>query len=285
MTKRPSPPIPERVTYSSLSDLQKTLKNKDLHGWSILKTDSDVLVLGLYDHSSGCLQKTVTVDIYLNVNVRFGEVLVRMKETNLSKVPISNFLQEVSQVRKCSGLPDGQNYSGKVYRFVSTVIRDNKPEVETIVRSQRCAGGVSSDDTTALCPACKILSNNTIIEQTSSMHPKTPLSCLSNQQLINEVKASRRSLREMKTQIQSLTNGMTETVANDVGEGLYSSIEENPPDDSFLALLVRDQKSLCDSNASVVRPSVCLSVCLSVRLSVNNFSKRYSAYSFGLILI
>ncbi|XP_062566130.1 uncharacterized protein LOC134228493 [Saccostrea cucullata] len=163
MTKRPSAPIPERVTYSSLSNLQKTLKNKDLLGWSILKTDSDILVLGLYDHSSGCLQKTVTVDIYLNVNVRFGEVLVRMKETNLSKVPISNFLQEVSQVRKCSGLPDGQNYSGKVYRFVSTVIRDNKPEVETIVRSQRCAGGVSSDDTTALCPACKILSNNTII--------------------------------------------------------------------------------------------------------------------------
>ena len=41
----------------------------------------------------------------------------------------------------------------------------------------------------------------------------------------------------------------------------------------FLALLVRDQKGLCDSNASVVRPSV------------NNFSKRNSSDSFGLISI
>jgi hypothetical protein len=58
---------------------------------------------------------------------------VKDKETNLSKTPIRKFLLQIDNLRKCEGLPDG-SYHGKLYRFVSTVLRDGKPEVKTVVR-------------------------------------------------------------------------------------------------------------------------------------------------------
>ncbi|XP_056003683.1 uncharacterized protein LOC125674046 [Ostrea edulis] len=255
-TKRPSPPVLERVTYLSLSDLQKSIHVKDLHGWSILKTDDNILVFGMYDQTSRSLEKTITVDINLNVIVRFGEVLLKNKETNLRKISISKFLQEIDNIRKCAGLPDG-SYKENCFRFVSTVVRNVKPEVETVVRSQRCSGGLISDESTPVCSACTSLRGSASDGKSSTMqitiHPKTPLSRLSKEDLIKEVKASKYSFREIQAQVQSLTNGMTETVTNEVGEGLYSSIENNPPEDNFLELFWKEQKKAFQSNPKGMR--------------------------------
>ncbi|XP_056020980.1 uncharacterized protein LOC125652376 isoform X1 [Ostrea edulis] len=86
-----------------------------------------------------------------------------------------------------------------------------------------------------------------------TVHPKTPLSRLSKEDLIKEVKASRYSFREIQAQVQSLTNGMTETVTNEVGEGLYFSIENNPPEDNFLELIWKEQKKAFQSNPKGMR--------------------------------
>lgn len=46
---------------------------------------------------------------------------------------------------------------------------------------------------------------------------------------------------------------MTETVTNEVGEGLYSSIENNPPEDNFLELFWKEQKKAFQSNPKGMR--------------------------------
>lgn len=47
--------------------------------------------------------------------------------------------------------------------------------------------------------------------------------------------------------------GMTETVTNKVGEGLYSAIEENPPNDGFLDLFWKEQKKAFKSHPKDMR--------------------------------
>lgn len=76
--------------------------------------------------------------------------------------------------------------------------------------SQRCSGGLISDESTPVCSACTSLRGSASDGKSSTMqitvHPKTPLSRLSKEDLIKEVKASRYCLREIQAQVQSLTN-------------------------------------------------------------------------------
>ena len=47
--------------------------------------------------------------------------------------------------------------------------------------------------------------------------------------------------------------GMTETVGNEVGEGLYCSIENNPPAEGFLELFWKEQKRAFQSSPKGMR--------------------------------
>jgi hypothetical protein len=68
-----------------------------------------------------------------------------------------------------------------------------------------------SDESTPVCTACNSLHQSTgdVLSSTTKtrIHPKTPLSQLSNKDLIKEVKASRCSLKDIQARVQSLTNG------------------------------------------------------------------------------
>uniref|UniRef100_A0A8W8MHY1 Transposable element P transposase-like RNase H domain-containing protein n=1 Tax=Magallana gigas TaxID=29159 RepID=A0A8W8MHY1_MAGGI len=169
-----------------------------------------------YNQSAGTMGKLVTITDDLEVTVRFGEVVVQGFENSVEKMRVNKFLEAVDKITKCAGIKDS-------------------PDV-TIKR------GVQGN---ALCGPCSKLETSLNSQENASpnmLHPKTPLKHVPQTTLIKHFKVIREENRKLQSLVDSLSRGETASVADDVGEGLFATLQSCKSGNALMDLFWEEQK-------------------------------------------
>lgn len=151
---------------------------------------------------------------------------------------VNKFLEAVDKIAKCAGIkdrPDATIKSSQGYRFFSTHVSNGKPSNKCVIRASGCLGGVQGK---AICGPCSKLDTSLNAQENPSphmLHPKTPLKCVPQTTLIKHFKVIREENRKLQSLVDSLSRGKimfssfikgeTASVADDVGEGLFATLQ------------------------------------------------------------
>ena len=164
---------------------------------------------------------------------------VRVRETwNVEDMHLSKLLAVMDGKSKCTGFrpPPGASLmntqNSRMYTFVSSrVMPDQSVLTESVSRSRLCLGAVEAP---GMCCHCQSLfsqqEDKTGHPSAKVVHPKTPLSTLTREDLVQEIRHNRQSVKQLEGVIRHLqaeTDNHGVNLSPSLTDGLFSVMSDS----------------------------------------------------------
>ena len=263
--------------YTELSDLKKDFKHIKAP-WTVLIENNLSCIFGYLAENGNIIHK-VTVNEALEFSVESSSLylpdnhkIYEKYKRSVAKVRIQWLLMEIKQLTLCSGIRDSDLVKsnadiekGFLYSMDYGTANRNA-ENTSCIRSCDCEILLADTIGEECCKYCKQAgvklerkAKSTDITVEKELHPNTPLSTVSKDKLIKEVKNTRKKEKQLRKMVNNLEEEIQQkgTCLNDGLHNDFSSIisgiEKELPDDSFEKLFWQEQKKSFQKNPKAVR--------------------------------
>jgi hypothetical protein len=266
--------------YTELSDLKKDFKHIKAP-WTVLIENNLSCIFGYLAENGNIIHK-VTVNEALEFSVESSSLylpdnhkIYEKYKRSVAKVRIQWLLMEIKQLTLCSGIRDSDLAKSitsnadieKGFLFSMDYGTANRnAENTSCIRSCDCEILLADTSGEECCKYCKQAgvklerkAKSTDITVEKELHPNTPLSTVSKDKLIKEVKNTRKKEKQLRKMVNNLEEEIQQkgTCLNDGLHNDFSSIisgiENELPDDCFEKLFWQEQKKSFQKNPKAVR--------------------------------
>ena len=253
-THRDPPPVPKVVKYLSLSEIQTDAQSLPAP-WFIMPGVPETIHIGALDEENRIkFRVLINQDLHATVFI-YGRVAAK---SSLEMKSLHVLLKEIVAYNLCTGVTDPilqehaplPNPSAHYYRHILNNTIESGYSHTSTVRSLVCKVCTGSPNE-PVCAPCRDVHRKLQAKQqrrtqaaSKPLHPNTPLSSVSNAQLVSALKQSRqeqtsleKKIHKMKAEMEAEAVSVPKVLHND----LKQAIEEGDIEDPMAKLFWEEQ--------------------------------------------